>query len=90
MKNKLMFGVLVKNYDEAIDFYTKKLGFVVLEDNPMGDDRWVTLTLSGNDGCVIALHVARIKDDQALLGKQDGSYPYSGWRPMIASVTTNG
>jgi catechol 2,3-dioxygenase-like lactoylglutathione lyase family enzyme len=28
MKNKLMFGVLVKNYDEAIDFYTKKLGFV--------------------------------------------------------------
>jgi catechol 2,3-dioxygenase-like lactoylglutathione lyase family enzyme len=26
MKNKLMFGVLVKSYDEAIDFYTKKLG----------------------------------------------------------------
>jgi catechol 2,3-dioxygenase-like lactoylglutathione lyase family enzyme len=44
MKNKLMFGVLVKNYDEAIDFYTKKLGFVVLEDNPMGDDRWVKMT----------------------------------------------
>ena len=40
MKNKLMFGVLVKNYDEAIDFYSKKLGFVVLEDNPMGDDRF--------------------------------------------------
>ena len=41
MKNKLMFGVLVKDYDEAIDFYAKKLGFVVLEDNPMGDDRWI-------------------------------------------------
>jgi hypothetical protein len=44
----------------------------------MGDDRWVTLTLPGNDGCVIALHVARTKDDQALLGKQGGSYPYFG------------
>ena len=40
MKKKLMFGVLVKNYDEAIDFYTNKLGFVVAEDNAMGDDRW--------------------------------------------------
>ena len=76
MKNKLMFGVLVKNYDEAIDFYTKKLGFVVLEDNPMGDDRWVTITVPGNDGCVVALHVARTKEDQTLLGKQGGSYPY--------------
>jgi catechol 2,3-dioxygenase-like lactoylglutathione lyase family enzyme len=76
MKNKLMFGVLVKNYDEAIDFYTKKLGFVVLEDNPLGDDRWVTMTLPGNEGCVVALHVARTKDDQALLGKQAGRYPY--------------
>jgi catechol 2,3-dioxygenase-like lactoylglutathione lyase family enzyme len=76
MKNKLMFGVLVKNYDEAIDFYTKKLGFVVLEDNPMDDERWVTLTLPGNEGCVVALHLARTKEDQALLGKQGGSHPY--------------
>ena len=76
MKNKLMFGVLVTNYDEAIDFYTKKLGFVVLEDNPMGDERWVTLTLPGNEGCAVALHLARTKDDQALLGKQGGSHPY--------------
>jgi catechol 2,3-dioxygenase-like lactoylglutathione lyase family enzyme len=76
MKNILMFGVLVKNYDEAIDFYTKKLGFVVLEDNPMGDERWVTLTLPGNEGCVVALHLARTKEDRALLGKQGGSHPY--------------
>jgi lactoylglutathione lyase len=76
MKNKLMFGVLVKNYDEAIDFYTKKLGFVVLEDNPMGEDRWVTVALPGNEGCALALHLARTKEDQALLGKQGGSHPY--------------
>src|SRR5215475_12015826 len=77
MKKKLMCSLLVKNYDEAIDFYTKKLGWVVAEDNPMGDDRWVTITLSGNDACVVALHVARTKEDQVLLGKQS-SYPYFG------------
>jgi len=90
MKNKLMFGVLVKNYDEAIDFYNKKLGFVVLEDNPMGDDRWVTMTLPGNEGCVVALHVARTKDDQALLGKQGGSYPYFAMETNDFSATTSG
>ena len=76
MTKKLMFGVLVKNYDEAIDFYTNKLGFVVAEDKAMGADRWVTLTLPGNEGCVVALHEARTNEDQALLGKQGGSYPY--------------
>jgi hypothetical protein len=45
MKNRLTFGLIVKDYEEAIDFYTKKLGFVVLEDVPMGQDRWVTMTL---------------------------------------------
>ena len=90
MKNKLMFGVLVKNYDEAIDFYNKKLGFVVLEDNLMGDDRWVTMTLPGNEGCVVALHVARTKDDQALLGKQGGSYPYFAMETNDFSATTSG
>jgi Glyoxalase/Bleomycin resistance protein/Dioxygenase superfamily len=39
-------------------------------------ERWVTLTLPGNEGCVVALHLARTKEDQALLGKQGGSHPY--------------
>ena len=78
MKKKLTFGLLVKNYDEAIEFYTKKLGFVVAEDVPMGDDRWVTLTVPGNEGCLLALHVARNIDDHALLGKQGGSFPFLG------------
>ena len=76
MKKNLIFSLLVKNYDEAIEFYTKKLGWVVAEDNPMGDDRWVTIAAPGNDSCVVALHIARSKEDQALLGKQGGSHPY--------------
>ena len=69
-------ALVVDDYDKAIDFYTKKLGFVIMEDNPMGDDRWITMTLPGNEGCAVALHLARTKEDQALLGKQGGSHPY--------------
>ncbi|MGH9882813.1 MAG: hypothetical protein ACRD6N_15355 [Pyrinomonadaceae bacterium] len=32
LKENLTFGLMVKSYDEAIDFYTKKLGFVVAEE----------------------------------------------------------
>ncbi|MFL5588043.1 MAG: VOC family protein, partial [Ktedonobacteraceae bacterium] len=47
-------GLLVKDYDEALDFYTKKLGFVVVEDVPLGEDRWVTISLPGNQDGVLA------------------------------------
>jgi predicted enzyme related to lactoylglutathione lyase len=42
--------VLVKDYEEALDFYTKKLGFRVAEDakTPQGD-RWLTVALPGDD-----------------------------------------
>jgi len=78
MKSNLISGLLVMNFDEALDFYTKKLGFVVVEDAPMGDDRWLTITLPGNHHSVIALHEARTEEDKALVGKQMGSYPFLG------------
>ena len=78
VKKNLTFGIIVKDYDEAIDFYTRKLGFVVAEDADMGEDRWVTITRPGNQDCVIALHKALQRDDLALIGKQGGSFPYMG------------
>jgi len=72
------WGLLVKDYDEALDFYTKKLGFVVVEDVPIGEDRWVTITLPGNQDVVLALHEAHSQDDLALIGKQFGSFPLLG------------
>ncbi len=77
-KRTMTCGLLVKAYDEALDFYTKKLGFVVVEDVPMGDDRWVTITLQGNQDCLLALHEAHGEDDLALIGKQCGSFPMLG------------
>ncbi len=41
--------VLVKDYDEALDFYTKKLGFKVVEDaRTPGGDRWLTVAPPGD------------------------------------------
>jgi catechol 2,3-dioxygenase-like lactoylglutathione lyase family enzyme len=77
-KSKMTCGLLVKDYDEALDFYTKKLGFVVVEDVPIGEDRWVTITLPGNQDCVLALHEAHSEDDLALIGRQLGSFPLLG------------
>ncbi|MGH9882814.1 MAG: VOC family protein [Pyrinomonadaceae bacterium] len=44
----------------------------------MGDDRWVTITLPGNRDSVITLHEAKSEIDQALVGKQFGTFPYLG------------
>ena len=78
LKKNLIAGLLVKNFEEALGFYTKKLGFVVVEDFPMGPDRWLTITAPGNQDCVLALHEARTEAEQALVGKQMGSYPFLG------------
>jgi catechol 2,3-dioxygenase-like lactoylglutathione lyase family enzyme len=78
MKKKLTFGIIVQDYDKAINFYTRKLGFVVAEDVPIGEDRWVTITLPGNQDCTIALHKALNHYDLALIGKQGGSFPFLG------------
>ena len=39
-------SLLVRDYDEAIDFYVRKLGFVLVEDNalPEANKRWVTIS----------------------------------------------
>lgn len=74
--NKLnLVSLLVEDYDAAIQFYSQKLGFEVAEDMAFGDERWVTLSLPNNRDVAIALHVAKTSDDQALVGKQGGSFP---------------
>jgi hypothetical protein len=51
---------------------------VVVEDVPIGADRWVTITLPGNQDFVLELHEAHSEDDLALIGRQLGSFPMLG------------
>ena len=66
-------ALVVADYDEAIAFYTGKLGFTLLEDTPLGDGkRWVRVAPPGATECSLLL--ARAADDRqrANIGNQGG------------------
>lgn len=66
-------ALLVKDYDEAIDFYTKKLDFHLVEDTALSQTkRWVVIKPPGADET--ALLLARAANDQQLqsVGNQTG------------------
>ncbi|HLJ91622.1 MAG TPA: VOC family protein [Gemmataceae bacterium] len=75
MKRISLLNVLVKNQNSAIEFYTRKLGFTVVEDVPLGPQRWVTLRLPDDPVLSVALNLAESEGDLALVGKQAGSQP---------------
>jgi catechol 2,3-dioxygenase-like lactoylglutathione lyase family enzyme len=74
MTHVKIVSLLVKDYDAAIQFYTRKLGFEVVEDAAFGERRWITLSLPG-DRCAIAFELANTPDDLAIVGTQAGSFP---------------
>jgi catechol 2,3-dioxygenase-like lactoylglutathione lyase family enzyme len=79
MMNKLsLISLIVKDYDAAVEFYTRKLGFEVSEDAAFGDRRWITLNLPNTRESALNFELAKSKDDEALVGKQAGSFPLLG------------
>ena len=63
----------VKDYDEAIHFFTQKLGFALVEDTQLeGGKRWVVVAPKGGGGAQLVL--ARAADDRqrAAVGNQTG------------------
>jgi len=79
MMNKLnLISLIVKDYDAAVEFYTKKLRFEVAEDAAFGDKRWITLKLPSTPDSALNLELAKSRDDEALIGKQAGSFPFLG------------
>jgi len=78
MKRLSLLSVYVKDQDAAIEFYTKKLGFVVAEDVPFGPQRWVTLRLPDDEVVSVTLNLPGTDEDWALVGKQGGSAPLFG------------
>jgi catechol 2,3-dioxygenase-like lactoylglutathione lyase family enzyme len=47
--------VMVTDQDEALDFYVGKLGFEVHTDADMGDWRWLTVTLPGQEQEIVLM-----------------------------------
>ena len=68
--SKLSF--LVRDYDEAIDWFTRCLGFELAEDIDVGGGkRWVVVQPPGGGGAALVLGKA-VGEQQASVGKQAG------------------
>ena len=67
-------SLLVKDYDEAISFFTEKLRFMLIEDTavPEQDKRWVVIAPRGATETRIVLARATTPMQQACIGSQTG------------------
>ena len=63
--------LLVRNYDEAIAFYTMVLGFTLASDLDMGEGkRWVVVAPPGPAGCSLLLAEAKTDEEKQVVGRQ--------------------
>jgi len=67
-------ALAVRDYDEAIEFYTKTLRFTLVEDTyqPEQDKRWVVVAPPGSDGTTLLLARASKPEQEAFIGNQTG------------------
>jgi catechol 2,3-dioxygenase-like lactoylglutathione lyase family enzyme len=67
-------ALVVRDYDEAIEFYTKKLHFTLLEDSyePEQDKRWVVISPPGSRGTNLLLARASQPEQRLFVGNQAG------------------
>lgn len=74
MKQKIgSLALLVRDYDKAIAFYTKKLGFQLLEDTDLGGGkRWVLVAPPGSTETSLLLAQAASPEQENAIGNQSG------------------
>jgi catechol 2,3-dioxygenase-like lactoylglutathione lyase family enzyme len=74
MKQRIAhISLVVGDYDEAIEFYTDKLGFRLIEDTRLTDTkRWVIVAPPGTNGCCLLLAKAADEKQRAAIGNQTG------------------
>ncbi len=67
-------ALVVRDYDEALDFYTRKLHFALIEDSyqPEQDKRWVVVSPPGSDGTTLLLARASTPKQETFIGNQSG------------------
>lgn len=67
-------ALVVKDYDEAIEFYTKKPHFTLLEDTyqPEQNKRWVVVAPPDSVGTTILLARASTPEQESYIGNQTG------------------
>ncbi len=69
--------LVVRDYDEAIAFFTQTLGFDLIEDTPSKDrqgrdKRWVLIAPKGSHGTQLLLAKASNEEEASRIGNQTG------------------
>jgi catechol 2,3-dioxygenase-like lactoylglutathione lyase family enzyme len=74
MQTIVHVALVVRDYDEAIEFYTTKLGFTLVEDTyqPEQDKRWVVIAPPGSRGTNLLLARASSPEQERSVGNQTG------------------
>ncbi|NRA62048.1 MAG: VOC family protein [Psychrobium sp.] len=75
MKQSIVhIAIVVKDYDEAIDFYVNKLKFELIEDTYQAaqDKRWVVVSPPGSNGVTLLLARASKPEQDNFVGNQAG------------------
>ena len=67
-------ALVVRDYDEAIDFYSNKLHFTLVEDTyqPEQNKRWVVVSPPNSGGTTLLLAKAATAEQEAFVGNQSG------------------
>jgi catechol 2,3-dioxygenase-like lactoylglutathione lyase family enzyme len=66
-------ALVVRDYDEAIAFYTRTLNFRLVEDTLMSEDkRWVLIAPPGSLGATLLLARAATPEQESRIGNQTG------------------
>jgi catechol 2,3-dioxygenase-like lactoylglutathione lyase family enzyme len=75
MKQSIVhIALVVEDYDDAIEFYTQKLNFTLVEDTyqEAQDKRWVIVAPPGSSGTSILLARASKDEQMPFIGNQAG------------------
>jgi catechol 2,3-dioxygenase-like lactoylglutathione lyase family enzyme len=68
-----LIAIVVRDYDEAIDFYTRVLGFEIVEDTPQTPTkRWVRVRPPASCGTELLLARAATPEQESRIGNQTG------------------
>lgn len=69
-----LISLVVRNYDEAINFFINKLGFKLVEDTyiPEQDKRWVVVRPKGINGSHLLLAKTSTHEQESCIGNQTG------------------
>jgi catechol 2,3-dioxygenase-like lactoylglutathione lyase family enzyme len=73
MQEIAMLALVVRDYDEAIEYFTSLLDFELVEDSDLGGGkRWVVIAPPGGNGARLLLARAVSQSQQARIGDQTG------------------